>query len=91
VVAGNPFVRYRTLLDSYRVALARGWSDADFVALVARLDENVAAVDGRGFAITPLTQEPELGAAVGLAGSQMWVKDDTRNVAGSHRGATCSG
>jgi threonine synthase len=86
VLSGNPFVRYRTLLDSYRAALARGWCDADFVALVERLDENVAAVDGRGFAITPLTEEPALGAAVGLAGSQLWVKDDTRNVSGSHKG-----
>jgi threonine synthase len=86
VIAGNPFIRYRTMLDSYRAALARGWSDGDFVALVQRLDDAVAGVDGRGFVVTPLTKEPALGAAVGLAGSRLWVKDDTGNVAGSHKG-----
>ena len=86
MLTGNSFIRYRTLLDSYRAALARGWSDADYVALVQRLDEAVAAVDSRGFAITPLTKEPQLGAAVGLPGGRLWVKDDTGNVAGSHKG-----
>jgi threonine synthase len=86
VIAGNPFVRYRTLLDSYRTAMARGWSDADFVALVGRLDDGVAGVDGHGFVITPMTKEPALGAAAGLSGARLWVKDDTGNVAGSHKG-----
>jgi threonine dehydratase len=86
VIEGNPFIRYRTMLDSYRAALAQGWSDGDFVALVQRLDDAVASVDGRGFVVTPLTKEPALGAAVGLAGSRLWVKDDTGNVAGSHKG-----
>jgi threonine dehydratase len=86
VIAGNPFIRYRTMLDSYRVALTRGWSDAAFVALVERLDDAVAGVEGRGFSVTPLTREPALGAEVGLAGARLWVKDDTGNVAGSHKG-----
>ena len=86
MIAGNPFVRYRTLLDSYRAALARGWSDADFVALVERLDHGVAGVDGHGFVVTPMTKEPALGAAAGLSGARLWVKDDTGNVAGSHKG-----
>ncbi|HUP74246.1 MAG TPA: pyridoxal-phosphate dependent enzyme [Acidimicrobiales bacterium] len=86
MITGNPFIRYRTMLDSYRVALTRGWSDADFVALVQRLDDAVAGVEGRGFTVTPLTREPALGAEVGLAGARLWVKDDTGNIAGSHKG-----
>ena len=86
MIEGNPFIRYRTMLDSYRASLARGWSDGDFVALVQRLDQAVAAVEGQGFLVTPLTKEPALGASVGLAGSRLWVKNDTGNVAGSHKG-----
>jgi threonine synthase len=86
VITGNPFVRYRTTLDSYRAASARGWSDADFVALVERLDAAVASVEGNGFAMTPLRKEPGLARAVGLAGGRLWVKDDTGNVSGSHKG-----
>jgi threonine synthase len=81
----NPFVRYRTLLDSYRAALADGWSDADFVALVQRLDDAVAAVDGRGFRVTPFTKAAALARAVGLHGGRLWIKDDTVNVSGSHK------
>ncbi|MEO8694747.1 MAG: pyridoxal-phosphate dependent enzyme [Acidimicrobiales bacterium] len=86
MIAGNPFVRYRTMLDSYRAARGRGWSDSDFVALVERLDDAVAGVEGHGFVVTPLTKEPALGAAIGLASARLWVKDDTHNVAGSHKG-----
>lgn len=86
MIAGNPFIRYRTRLDSYRRALARGWSDRDFVALVQRLDDAVASVEGHGFVVTPLTKEPVLGTAAGLPGARLWVKDDTGNVAGSHKG-----
>ena len=86
MISGNPFLRYRTTLDSYRAAMTRGWSDAGFVALVARLDDAVAEIDGRGFTITPLTKQPVLGAAAGLAGARLWVKDDTANIAGSHKG-----
>ncbi len=49
-----------------------------------RLDESVAAVDGHGFAITPLTLQPSLAARLGLR-SRLWVKDETGNVAGSHK------
>jgi threonine synthase len=85
VVTGNPFVRYRTLLDSYRAACANGWSDAELVALVERLDEAVGRVDGHGMRVTPFTKESALARAVSLRGGRLWVKDDTGNVAGSHK------
>ena len=81
----QPFVRYRTLLRSYHLARAAGLSDADYVSLVRRLDEAVARVDGRGFVTTPFGPQPSLAAAVGLA-APVLVKDETCNVAGSHKG-----
>ncbi len=81
----NPFVRYRQLLDSFDRARSAGWSDRDFVALVERLNESVRAVDGVGFTVTPLDRHPETAAAIELATGDLWLKDDTHNVGGSHK------
>ncbi len=81
----NPFIRYRSLLASYALALERGVEDHAFVDLVRRLDADVAGVDGRGFQATPFGPSAALAARLGLAGSEIWVKDETGNVAGSHK------
>jgi threonine synthase len=70
----NPFVRYRYLLASYQ---PQRTPDVDFLQLVESLDDAIAAVDGRGFRITPLRRSDRLGC---------WIKDETGNVAGSHKG-----
>jgi threonine synthase len=72
----NPFVRYRQLLASYQRWLAFGGSDAGFVDLAGELDQAVTGVDGRGFQVTPLSRVDGIG----------WVKNETGNVAGSHKG-----
>jgi threonine synthase len=83
----NPFVRYRSLAHAYRTAMARGMADADYVDLVERLDKEVAAVDGRGFIETPFFTSEALGSMVGLhPPGELWVKDETMNVSGSHKG-----
>jgi threonine synthase len=81
----NPFIRYRWLLDSYRTAIGRGWSDADFVSLVTRLDKAVTEASGRGFEMTALTRQSSLAAAASLPTDLLWVKDETSNVGGSHK------
>ncbi|HUP15553.1 MAG TPA: PLP-dependent lyase/thiolase [Acidimicrobiia bacterium] len=83
--SSNPFIRYRWLLDSYRNAIGRGWSDADFVSLVTRLDEAVMEVSGKGFEMTPLSRQPALAAATSVPTDLLWVKDETQNVGGSHK------
>jgi threonine synthase len=80
----NPFLRYRTRLDSYANARASGWEDAQFVDLVERLDLEIAEVEGHGFSVTPFGEQPALAVAVGVRG-KLWVKDDTNNVSGSHK------
>jgi threonine synthase len=83
----SPFVRYRALLHSYHVAMARGMSDAAYCDLVDSLDASVAAVDGRGFRATPFFRSGELSAALDFsAAGGVWVKDETGNVSGSHKG-----
>jgi threonine synthase len=73
----NPFIRYRRLQYSWDLATERGMSDGDYVALVQGLDDRVADVDGGGFRITPYSYSDELA---------VWIKDETSNVSGSHKG-----
>ncbi len=82
----NPFVRYRTMFYSYHLGRAHGLSDAENVALVERLDRAVAAVDGRGFQVTPFGPIEALSRRLGFdAPGGVWVKDETGNVSGSHK------
>ena len=81
----NPFLRYRRWLTPYRLARAVGLSDAAWAELVGELDLRLQRIDGRGFRITPMARQPALAAALGLAGD-LWIKDETRNVSGSHKG-----
>ena len=82
----NPFVRYRQRLTAYHLALRLGLDDATYVALASELDAAVARVDGGGFRITPFAPSPALAAACGFPdGTEVWVKDETRNVSGSHK------
>ena len=83
----NPFLRYRALMHSWHVARARGLPDAGYRDLVASLDASVAAVDGHGFRATPFFRSPELSEALAFsAAGGVWVKDETGNVSGSHKG-----
>src|SRR5258707_6908878 len=71
----NPFVRYRRLTRAWQTAMAIGMRDGDFVGVVRELDGRVAGVDGRGFVETPLELRPD----------GVLIKDETGNVAGSHK------
>jgi threonine synthase len=83
----NPFLHYRTLMHSYHVATARGLPDAGYRDLVASLDAAVATVDGHGFRATPFFRSRELSDTLGFsADGGVWVKNETGNVSGSHKG-----
>lgn len=81
----NPFLAYRSLSYSWQLAQARGLSDEDYVALVRDLDRAVAAVDGHGFLLTPYVESAKLAGTLGLGNQGLWIKDETGNVAGSHK------
>jgi threonine synthase len=83
----NPFLLYRTLMHSYHVATARGLPDGAYRDLVTSLDASVAAVDGHGFRATPFFRSRGLSDALGFDNDGgVWVKDETANVSGSHKG-----
>ncbi|MBU3689807.1 MAG: hypothetical protein B7C54_06605 [Acidimicrobiales bacterium mtb01] len=80
----NPFVRFAPRLAWWDFVHAHGWTDDQAIGAVKRLDERVATVAGTGFRITPLEESSSLADAVGLDG-RVFVKNETGNVAGSHK------
>jgi threonine synthase len=88
----NPIERYRHRLSFWAFGRAHGLDDAVLVEMVQQLDRRVAEVDGRGFLVTPFRLHPALGAEVSAAGApRVWVKDETGNVSGSHKGRHLAG
>jgi threonine synthase len=91
----HPFVRFRVLHHAWRMARRRGLADDAYIDMVHALDERVARVWGHGFGTTPyarcdaLAREfglpPAPAAAGGADRGGLWLKDETGNVAGSHK------
>jgi len=71
----NPFVAYGPRLAWWAFARANGMTDAACTALA----HDVAG----GFAVTPFAPDATLSAELG---ADVWVKDETGNVGGSHKG-----
>jgi threonine synthase len=85
--ADRPFVHYRGLLNSHHRATAAGLRDDEVVEIALRLDDAVARVAGTGFRATPFGRNDVLSDRLGFgAAGGVWVKDETGNVTGSHKG-----
>jgi threonine synthase len=84
--ASNPFLRFRDLFHARHLGRARGLTDGELDDRILRLDEAVAVIEGRGFRQTPFTRSKTLSDALGFtAEGGLWIKDETGNVAGSHK------
>lgn len=82
----NPFVRYRTRLDSYDAVRRGDLTDQQFVLLVRELDAAVAAADGHGhgFVMTPVIDGASVAAAADLD-LDLVIKTEPHNIGGSHK------
>ncbi len=78
----NPYIKWRKLLWSWHHSIEKGWSDEDFIDLITAVDKEIAAIDGNGFRITPSGEWEEVSEV--LPDICFW-KDETVNVAGSHK------
>jgi threonine synthase len=82
----NPFVAFRPYLAWDGFAAAHGMTDAARTALVRQVDADIAEVAGTGFHITPFERADALSDALGFSmDGGVWVKDETGQVAGSHK------
>jgi threonine synthase len=83
----DPFARYRTLMHAYHLATGAGLDDSEYTELIEALERSVAAVDGHGFTVTPLERSALLSDRLGFSPrGGVWIKDETGNVSGSHKG-----
>jgi threonine synthase len=83
---GNPFAAFQRYLAVDSFAAANGMPTDTFTALLIELDGAVAAVAGVGFHQTPFQRVDELSRALGFGrDGGVWVKDETGQVAGSHK------
>ncbi len=80
----NPFLKFRTRLDSYALAIEGGLSDKWFVEQVEALDAAVALVEGHGFEETPIVDGSQLAKAADLD-LELFIKAEPHNVGGSHK------
>ncbi|MEI8240229.1 MAG: PLP-dependent lyase/thiolase [Actinomycetota bacterium] len=82
----NPFLAFRRYLAWDSFAASVGLGESARHALVEELDEHVAEVAGTGFITTPFGRADALSDALGFSvDGGIWVKDETHNVAGSHK------
>jgi threonine dehydratase len=81
----NPFLRYRTLSAAYALARREGLGDDAYEAIVGRIDRAIAETEGHGFRVTPMARADGLARAMGGTAFELWVKDETGNVSGSHK------
>jgi threonine synthase len=82
----NPFVAFRQFLAWDSFAAANGMTDDARTAMIRQLDGDIAGVAGSGFRSTPFDRADALSDALGFTeDGGVWVKDETGNVAGSHK------
>jgi threonine dehydratase len=82
----NPFVAFRPYLAWDGFAAAHGMAEEARIALIQQVDVDIKAMAGTGFHVTPFGRAGQLSDALGFnADGGVWVKDETGQVAGSHK------
>ncbi len=76
----DPFAVFRELLGSHALAGEEG-----YMAALERLEERLTHFEQTPFRVTPLLQPQELGRALDMGG-RLFLKDETTNITGSHKG-----
>ena len=82
----STFAVHADRLDVVVAAEMAGLERTTVLDTIERLDTAVAAIEGHGFTPTPFGPQSALAEAIGLDGAEVWVKDETGNVSGSHKG-----
>jgi threonine synthase len=77
---GGSFARLHPLVSARRLAGETGYGRT-----LERVSAELVRHEGRAFDVTPFSAAPALAEAIGRYG-RLWVKDETANVTGSHKG-----
>jgi len=79
----NPFHAFRDYFHAGHHARSHGMDDGAYRAIVEALDTAVHGVEARRFRATPFEEAADLAERLGLG--PLWIKNETGNVAGSHK------
>jgi threonine synthase len=83
--ATHPFLRHRRRFWFDALARDRGIGASAVIEWIESLDRGVADVEGHGLVATPAGPSARLAERIGIAPDRLWVKDETGQVAGSHK------
>ena len=82
----NPFLRYQQNLYVDAFGEALGIAKEERKRIISDADAAVKKIGGTGFLVSPFQREDRLSEELGFSPSGgVWVKDETHNVAGSHK------
>lgn len=77
----DPYSLWQEFLASRYILTGSVYND-----LLKRLQQKLIVLEGDGFFETPLFEEGKITEAAGLAQGRIWIKDETHNITGSHKG-----
>lgn len=80
----DTFRAHRRALYSWALAREHGLADSDWLHALDRLQDAIQQVAGAPVHATPTLARPAVASALGL-GARLWAKDETGQVAGSHK------
>ena len=84
--SNNPFLCFREQLGVDAFGAAIGLDVETRIDIISSLDAALERIAGTGFRTTPLQRADALSDALGFTASGgVWIKDETHNVAGSHK------
>ena len=82
----NPFLAYRQWLAVDAFGESIGLAEDTRIRIISDLNSAIVRVGGVGFHRTPLQRADALSDSLGFSAvGGIWVKDETHNVAGSHK------
>ena len=81
----STFESYAERLEASRLVPEAAATPDAMATAIGELDAAVAGVEGHGFEPTPFAPAPELAEAAGVGDAELWIKDETGNVSGSHK------
>ena len=93
----NPLIDFRGFSFLYHLAAAvtpeadRARADADLVALIERFSDSVQQISGAPFRTTPAFRSTRIAERLGFNKVDLHIKNETNNVAGSHKARHLAG
>lgn len=88
-LSSNPFLNFKPYISSSYIFDAR--QKNTYENTLTRIDKGLKLIEEPGFKITPLLDSAKLSRELNLPPKTLFIKDETHNVTGSHKGRHAMG